>query len=95
MQGNNNQLMWVFDGRPVYIGSYYESRMRGDGMLWACEIMCYIKPDGTMKSIVIVQDISTFPGLYIASFGARGIEACIYPVRHGSNLFVPVEFVCA
>ena len=70
MPGNNNQLMWMFDARTVCIGSYYESRMRGDGMLWACEIMRYIKLDGTMKSIVIVQDISTFPGLYIASFGA-------------------------
>ena len=70
MPGNNNQLMWMFDARTIYIGSYNESRMRGDGMLWACEIMRYIKPGGTMKSIVIVQDISTFPGLYIASFGA-------------------------
>ena len=70
MPGNNNQLMWMCDARTVYIGSYYESRMRGDGMLWACEIMCYIKPDGAMKFIVILQGISTFPGLYIASFGS-------------------------
>ena len=69
MPGNNNQLMWA-GARTVDIGSYYESRMSGDGMLWACEIMYYIKPDGTTTFIVIVQDISTFPGLYIASFGA-------------------------